>query len=217
MKKVFLSLMMVLIASSLCFSQDELVEKSNNFPLSVGPFFVLKAGVNTNHPQGIENAVAFNGIPDMGATFYVPLTVKNKLGFTFDLAYTTIAYGRKYYGGSDTWTNKFNYIALSPNLHLFGFLLGFNFGIPVGCSIENNEPNLPINLKSLTSDDMSMLIEARIGAQIPVYENEFGRLSLVISGGYVLSGLIKDLDDFNPQPGSLGLGFCYFFNISSPE
>jgi len=49
----------------------------------------------------------------------------------------------------------------------------------------------------------------------PLFYNEFGRLTLIIQGGYFLTGQNSNLTNNNPHPASGSLGFGYLFNITS--
>lgn len=210
MKKAFISLLMLLMIVSAGFAQKEIEEepKSNNFPMSIGPFMTFKGGVNTNHPDGIENAPIFLGMPDIGATFYIPFTDKNKLGATIDLAYTTVGYGRHIYKDDENvWDETFNYIALSPNLHIHGFMIGFNFGLPLGGTVNEIDAD---------AEDLAFLIEGKLSGLIPIYANDFGRVNLIITAAYTITGVYSDDVDNNPHPVTAGIGFSYLFNLTSP-
>lgn len=189
------------------------VSQSEAYPFGIGPFFLFKGGVNASDvPEGIKNGFNFNGIPDIGAAFYIPFTKENNLALEVDLAYSRYTYELKKTGDEDNpWSNEFGFITLGPSLHLYGFLLGFEFGMPIHAGSDEDAFDYSVN-------DIGFSAVVRIGAMIPVYADEFGRLNIDIRGAYFLTGLFSDVpeswDDYNPHPASLAIGMSYIFNIT---
>ncbi|MFA6570646.1 MAG: hypothetical protein WCT77_05355 [Bacteroidota bacterium] len=206
MKKFTFILTLVLILNiSHVFSSD-------NFPMGVGPFISLKGGVNAaSVPNGVKNDFAFNPLPDFGVTGYFPLTDKSQFGIAADLAYSTYAFGTKL---TNDVTNKtayrVSYLSLAPNLYVSGFIIGFNFGLPLNGKAKNTNY---ISETDIKTDDLAFLVEIHIGGMIPLFYNETGRLNLILQGGYALTGLYNDNRDFNPHPASASVGIGYIFNI----
>jgi hypothetical protein len=188
---------------------------SDNFPMGVGPFVTLKGGVNAaSVPNGIKNDFAFNPIPDFGVTGYFPLTDKSQFGIAADLAYSTYAFGTKL---TNDVANKtayhVSYLSLAPNLYVSGFIIGFNFGLPLGGKEKKTNS---INEVDINSDDLAFLVEIHIGGMIPLFYNETGRLNLVLQAGYALTGMYTDPynSTFNVHPASASVGIGYIFNIT---
>jgi hypothetical protein len=207
-------------------------EISNNYPISLGPYILLKGGVNASDvPQGVKNGANFNAIPDFGATFYYPFTKEAKIGATLDLGYSTYSYQLKYTGLEDyPWKNKFGYLTINPNLHLYGFMLGINFGIPMSASIDYSGNNaMKMYEIWYDSKNLNTLITVCVGFMLPIYVDNTGRVNLVLKGEYALSGQNKDDYNFefgnkaltssnnNPHPASIAVGFNYLFHLQKVE
>jgi hypothetical protein len=221
MKNIVFLILIITTSSILSYSQTE---KSNNYPLSIGPFISLKGGVNAaGVPKGIKNGFNFNGIPDFGASLYVPFTEQSKFGMTADFAYSTYTYELELYDYPySKWSNEFSYFTISPNLHIFGFMFGFAIGIPLSSKTDNSNYS-----KYFHSSDLTTMFELRIGGMIPVYANETGRLNFIINSGYVINGIYKEKNindflnqmstsgSFNAHPAWISFGLDYLFNLTS--
>ncbi|MFC2131465.1 hypothetical protein ACFLSQ_08520 [Bacteroidota bacterium] len=204
MKRFFLSILIV-IAMLFIFNQKSLA----NYPISVGPFIGLKGGVNAaDIPWGSKNGFAFNTMPEIGVTGYLPFVEDAFFGGAVDLAYSTSGFLMKY--GELKHTHQYNYFNFSPYLYASGFTLGLNFGIPLGGTISSSN-----NDEDVDSDDMATLIDVRLGGMIDVYANETGRLNIIIVGSYSLSGLLNKEygGEYNYHPGQMYIGLNYMFNL----
>lgn len=189
----------------------------------MGPFISAKAGINGgNVANGRKNAVAFNGLPDFGVTMFIPLSEENELGFCTDLALTTYAYTMRGLQFSNEFTMKYSYITLSPSFYFSSFLIGFNFGFPVAADYG----------AKLDASKLSMMVEFRLGMSLPLISDEDGRLNIIATAGYMLTGVYEDFakddplltympavppekitSEFNPRPISFSLGLNYMFNL----
>jgi hypothetical protein len=220
MKNLVLFSLIIILLSTIGSAQTD---KSNNYPFSIGPFLTMKGGVNASEvPKGIKNGFHLNGIPDFGATLYIPFTDQAKFGMTADLAYSTYTYELEMTENSnDKWSNEFSYFTINPNLHIYGFMFGFALGIPLSTNTDNSNYS-----KYFKTSDLSTIFEVRIGGMIPVFANETGRLNILINGGYFLNGLYKqeNINDFlrnmnvygsyNAHPAWLSFGLNYLFNLA---
>lgn len=217
MAKNILSLIMLLtiIISKLAAEEPAPAKDySEIFPFGVGIMIAGKGGVNTlDPPDGIKNGFNVNNLPDFGAQVYIPFGGKSNVGGIIDLGYYTYSYKFKLYNNEGfNWVDKLNYFVIAPNFHLSGFLLGFNFGIPMGVSSEKS-------FYTFTTDQMSMMVDVHIGGLIPLYKDDFGRLNLLIQGEYALTKTFKsdiasiNYANLNTQPASLKIGLTYIFNI----
>jgi hypothetical protein len=212
MKKLNFILCLMLII----FSIGELESKGTNFPYSLGPFITLKGGVNaTSVPNGIKNGFTINGLPDFGASGYIPLTDKSQFGIAGDLAYTTYAYDLKDFNGNNPQTVQISYLTLNPNLFVYGFTLGLDFGLPLSGTIKSSSTNTNINTSNL-----SAFVEFKLGGIIPLYYDDFGRVNLIVQFGYFLTGQYSQNnpfggDTYNPHPASGSVGVSYLFNLTN--
>lgn len=207
MKKVLSVLpLLLLLAVGAVYAQQ-------NYPISLGPYLTLKGGVNAaSIPEGSKTGVAMSGLPDFGATVYVPLGRNNHIGFLADLGYNTYAYGERVVIGdveSDLYKHQVSYVALSPAIYLSSFMVGFSFGIPVATSTVFDGKSV-----SGETDGIAALVEIQLGGMIPVMENKDGRLNILVRAGYMLTGMVSDnSSEYNPKAATLGLGLNYLFNL----
>ncbi|MCL5991939.1 MAG: hypothetical protein M1419_07545 [Bacteroidetes bacterium] len=186
--------------------------KGSNFPYSIGPFITLKGGVNAaDVPQGIKNGFTINGLPDFGASGYIPFGEKSQFGLAVDLAYSTYAYDMKVNNSGNLKTSSINYFTLGTNIFIYGFTTGLNFGIPISGNIE-----YPYTEKTKTTDDMNLMVEFKIGGMIPLYYDETGRVNLIIQFGYFLTEQLNEdyTGSYNHHPASGAIGVSYLFNLS---
>lgn len=207
MKKIatILPLALLMVVSTLCAQK--------NYPISVGPFLTLKAGVNAaSIPEGQKTGIALSGLPDFGATGYFPLGSKSNIGILAELGYSTYAYGQRSVFGdieSDLYKVQMSYLTLSPSFYLSGVYLGFDFGVPLSTSVVVDGNSI-----SGSTDNMSTLVEFHLGGMIPVMSDKNGRLNVIIRAGYMLTGTADNSSsEFNPKVASAGIGVNYLFNI----
>jgi hypothetical protein len=215
---LLLAAMFVLFLSPFC-AQAQMFKN-----LSIGPYFAFKAGVNVGNVQdGRKNGLALTGVPDFGVSSKVILSDTRDLGITFDLGYSSYAYKIKNADNSDSYTMKYGYINLNPNLYFSGLLLGLNFGIPVNA---NYGP-------SISTSKIGFMTEFRLGGIVPLYSDNESSLNFIVNAGYMLTGIYGDYpnddplktiikpvppqkitDKFNPRALSLSIGINYLFNLN---
>lgn len=207
MKKVLSVLpLLLLLAVGAVYAQ-------HNYPIGLGPYVGLKAGTNAaSIPEGTKTGIALSGMPDFGATVYVPLGKNNHIGFLADLGYSTYAYGERIVIGDvegDLYKHQFSYVTLSPSIYLSSFVVGFTFGVPVAASTVFDDATVDGE-----TDNVSTLVELQLGGMIPIMENKGGRLNVMIRAGYMLTGIASEgSSEFNPKAATLGLGFNYLFYL----
>jgi hypothetical protein len=211
MNKLILLILGIVFTFNQVFAVDYVPSK-DIFPFGFGMFVAGKAGVNTlDSPEGIKNGMSINGMPDIGLQVYVPFGGESNIGATLDMAYISYSYKFKLYGNETiNWIDKISYFSISPNFHLSGFLLGFNFGFPM--SAESGTSSYLFN-----TANMNTWIDVHFGGLIPVYKDNFGRVNLYIQGEYALSEVFANKVGynsipFNIQPAALKIGISYIFN-----
>lgn len=205
-------LLIILLFGMIVINYLPMNAKSENFPYSIGPFITLKCGVNAaDVPTGIMNGFSINGLPDFGITGYIPLGDKSQFGLAADLAYSSYSFENKFTNNdANPWTTRVSYFTLAPNMYIYGFTVGLNFGIPLsGTTIYTNSES------EINTDLLSMFAEFRIGGMIPLYYDETGRINLIIQLGYFLTGQLKDnySNSYNYHPASGAIGVSYLFNL----
>jgi hypothetical protein len=223
MKKQFLAIIALILSSSFLYSQATKFTADEVYPFGAGLFVAAKAGVNTlDSPDGIKNAYTFSSMPDIGAQIYVPFGTETNLGATLDFAYLNHGYKMHVWNDKeDNWSDKLSYFSISPNIHISGFLIGMNIGIPLSASSD-----IAANHKyfyEYSSDSLGLMLDIHVGALVPIVKTEFGRLNLYVQAEYPLSGVFKNdlvfsnpsvstTKSFNIQPVALKFGLSYIFN-----
>lgn len=191
-----------------------------NYPMSIGPYFQWKAGVNAaDVPDGTKNALGFANMPDFGAVFYLPFQPDSKTGLLVNVGYHTYPYGLKTgVGGTNEFTSDLNYsyVILGGAFHVSGFTVGFDLGFPSSASSTTKGTTYDV-----TTNGIGMLVDLRLGANFPLVESETGRLCLQISAGYSVTNQFDNNStyfnkEYNYHPASAALGLSYFFNLTPP-
>lgn len=190
MKKIIALISFAFFSALNLWSQEEenleLTENKYYTPKSYGIFIGAKAGVNANDaPSGIQNAIMINRAPEFGGIFYAPLSENENLGFIAELAYSRQSFNLEGYFSKNEYNNSYDYIVFSPSIFLKGFKLGFALGLPLGGECGDN---------SVSSKDMNAYAAFKIGGEIPLYEDESGRLNVFISGEYSLTRTISSFE-----------------------
>ncbi|TAL69549.1 MAG: hypothetical protein EPN82_06875 [Bacteroidetes bacterium] len=202
----------VLLFGIIIFNYIPVNAKGANFPYSIGPFITLKGGVNAaDVPDGMKNGFTINGLPDFGASGFIPFGDKSQFGLAADLAYSTYSYDLKDNNSIIIKTSSVNYLTLGTNLYIYGFTTGLNFGLPIGGTIK-----FPFTTNEKSTDEMNLFLEFRIGGMIPLYYDEIGRVNLIIQLGYFLTEQLKDdySGSYNNHPASGAIGVSYLFNLT---
>lgn len=198
----------------------------------LGPYVLLKVGINgAGTPEGSKSSLNFNGIPDFGITAKWMFDRYSSLGLVGDVGYSTYSFrigpdNADEAADASTIIFKPSYFTIVPSIYLSGFTLGVAFGIPVAYSVQNAKGDDRSALFLADTRDLtSPLIELRVGGMIPVVKSETGTLSILLQGGYMLTGMVNStywqnyrnmFRDYanNPKVISLGVGVNYLFNLS---
>ena len=227
MRNISMFLIIFLIFSVSLHAQKDIPPRENH-PISMGPYFAIKGGVNTSDvPEGIQNGFNFGGLSDFGACFYVPFKRDQKMGLLVDLTYSSYTYNLNLYDDDQVeWTNDFSYVSIAPMLYYGGFLIGFNLGFPDGASSDESSVDAIYD-----ADDMAMAFFGRMGASLTLFEDENVWINLDLRADYMLTGLFNEADtptlfvdgdpysfeDYNPHPVSISLGFSVMINFEKNE
>ncbi len=206
---------------------DEIKVSNKTYSFYVGPYFGAKASVSTNVSGGRKVGVAM-GFPDAGVSVVLPFFRDRRRGMQVNFGYESYAYITKPEKNADdanTIKEKYAYINISPMLHVSGFIVGLNIGIPVSASASNLAGGDEIVYTAENTEMLSLIstnIEAKVGFNIPIINLKTGMLNFNIVATYALTGYYKDADtykfsdskmEFNPIPAGLHLGFSYLFKI----
>jgi hypothetical protein len=182
-----------------------------------GPSILAKAGVNAGEiPNGFKTGVNFNGLPDLGVTLKFMFSKETSIGMIADLEYATYSYQMKPNDGANdnnTLITQAQYISFAPSLYLSGLTLGAAFGFPSALATKfvsgTEVPN--VGADDLTSPS----IELRIGGMIPVMTADIGQLNIVLRGGYMVTGMDSESDEFSPKVASGALGINFLFDLGA--
>lgn len=212
------------------------------YTLYVGPYIHAKGSLNTNPATGYKTGVAFNSVPDFGATILAPFGKESKIGFQLDLGHSSLAYkvlpeDRDLQTDSTNFIESYRYFTVAPGFNFAGFTIGVSFGTPIGASMESEKGKSTDPIRGTVIDNdyvdsLASITEVFIGGRIPLIDNPSGRLTFDIQASYTLSGLYENYksykyayeennegvleakEDRNPQPVAFKLGLSYLFGIS---
>ncbi|MCC7437802.1 MAG: hypothetical protein IT211_04830 [Armatimonadetes bacterium] len=162
--------------------------------LKVGPLLATRFGVDASLPvSGTVTPMLSLGLDNRGTELHAE-------------------------SNSDAYTlTKTSYFYLTPGITFSSFYLGLNIGLPMGGATELAN-GTSIDFSDADKDKMLTVLEPRIGAVIPVVDEEIGWLGIVFSGGYNLNPMFdyqEDLPDNagNFQSVSAHLGITWQFAI----
>ncbi len=168
----------------------------------IGPVVAYRAGVDATYPltSSIFGMLAL-GLDSRGAaqSWYDNANVTNRV--------------------------RVNYFSIFPAVRFSAFAIGLNIGIPLGGvrtwkdGSENGEVERKLDADV---DGLKTMIEPRIGAVIPLLDEEIGWLGITVFGGYTLNDLSISPDLLSGQvvdsesksnTVSLQLGLTWQFGI----
>lgn len=211
-----------IIALLIIFSAVQLNAQTFN-EFSVGGYTGFKAGINGGKIQaGRMNAVAFNGIPDIGASAFVYISEQSDLGLSVDLGYSAYAFTIKDAIYDGEYTEKFGYITFGPNIHFYNFAFGLHLGFPIHADFGDD----------IDTEDISILIDLRLRAEYPLIVDDESVFSVFANVGYMMTGVFVDYskqdplreliperpyepttESFNPRAFSLCIGVRWMFPL----
>ncbi|HBB24631.1 MAG TPA: hypothetical protein DCZ59_00010 [Bacteroidetes bacterium] len=211
MRTILLATAALLCVTATAFSID----------VNVGPAVGVKGTVNTVAPgTGLKTGFAFNSMPDLGLTTRVMFDKDMGIGFLLDVEMTGYAYvmrpeNEDFATDANTFVSRHSYINIAPAFYLGGLTLGVGILLPNGLTTKSIDGN---NELAIVGTQASPVLEARIGAMIPLVRSSGGDLNLTIRGSYMLGGHFTDkvnyvLNSSNPQSAGLSLGLNYLFSV----
>lgn len=189
--------------------------------VSVGPALGAKGSVNTQNPgTGLKTGFAFNSMPDLGVTSRLMFSKDMNIGLLLDIESTGYGYivrpeNEDFATDANTFVPRHSYINIAPSFYLGGFTLGVGVLLPTGLTNKSVDGK---NELLFQGEQASPVLEARLGAMIPLVRSSSGDLNLTIRGTYMLGGhFTKDvsyvINSSNPQSAGLSLGLNYLFTV----
>ncbi|MEO5931317.1 MAG: hypothetical protein ABIR47_15395 [Candidatus Kapaibacterium sp.] len=183
--------------------------------LTVGASFEGGASMIIQPPKGSKVGPIFAYRFGADATYALTPVVSAGLGLGLD------SRGTKLRGLDNSDYNSIShlsYFSIYPSFGFGVFRVGINMGVPLGGSTVTNTPSSS-STTDLTADEFSkveFLLEPRIGAVIPLLDDDTGVLALSIMGGFSLnemsdrgsvSGASDIIGDFHMVAGHIGLSY----------
>lgn len=193
--------------------------------VSLGPTLAAKGTVNTVAPgTGLKTGFAFNSMPDIGLTTRMMFARDMSLGLALDVELTGYGYltrpeNEDLATDANTIIARHSYLTIAPSFYLGGLMLGVGIALPTGQTGESIDGSLPYTPDGTQA---SPVLEARIGAMVPLMRSKSGDLNLTIRGSYMLGGhytadvrpyFVPMTPTSNPQSAGLSLGFTYLFHV----
>lgn len=207
------------------------VNSKELFPLGIGGSIYGSVNANANQPpKGRQTGISLNYIPSINFSAYLPYFKNENIGLYVDAGLTNMSYADKSVDFGTQYQSNLSYLSAAAYLHLNGFLLGINIGMPLSASHGIEDEELPFNVDPVKT--LNTMAEFRVGYQIPIYANESGRLLATIMAAYQFNGLYSNYSKFdpyqdkiphpelyppenksNPRVASVYIGITYLLNI----
>ena len=128
---------------------------------SIGLNLGLKAGISViETPEGRQNGISFNGLPEFGINAFYPVSNTGNLGITLNFEYSTYSFIIKDFGKNTKFVHESSYITFNPNLYFNGLTFGFGFGLPSSASMEG------VNIDTKVINTM---VDFRFGYIYPIF------------------------------------------------
>lgn len=201
------------------------------YPLGLGGSVYGSVNANANQPpKGRQTAISFNYIPSINFSAYLPYSKLENIGMYIDLGLTNMSYSDNAVDLGTQFQTNVSYLSLAAYLHLNNFLLGVNVGLPLSVSHALETNQLPFTADPINT--INNTAEIRLGYQIPIINNQSGRLLATVMAGYQLNGVYSNFSKFdpyneviqqpdlfplenrsNPRIASVYIGISYLINI----
>ncbi len=205
---------------------DEYGDRKATSMLSIGAGFGGGVSMNFEPPKNWKVKPLFSYRAGVDALYPLTPVISASLGLGLESRAT------KYHWYNDNllWEiRRVNYFAVTPGFQFSAFYLGVNLGFPMGGArtwqLGDGDREREVELKSDT-DSLLFMVEPRIGAVIPVLDDDIGWLGVTIMAGYNTSDL-SEKPDFLPaesinrptvtQTASFQLGVTWQFAIPGTE
>lgn len=181
------------------------------YPIGIGGSIYGSVNANANQPpRGRQTGISFNYVPSLAFSGYLPYSANENIGMYVDLGVTNLSYADKSVDLGTQYQSNLSYLSGAVYLHLNGFLLGVNVGLPISVSHQAEDEGLTYQGKAI--DYINPMAEFRVGYQIPVYSDENGRLLVTALAAYQFNGVYTDFSKYDPNKDLIP-----FPNIYPPE
>jgi hypothetical protein len=196
----------------------------------LGPNLLFKGGVNAGSiPEGLKTGANFNGIPDFGLTFRFMFDKNSALGLLLDAQYATYSFrmrpeSESFANDNNTFVFKPSYFTIAPGLYFSGVTFNVAIGFPAGNSLATVAGTDGTGSYVANVDDLNgPAIELQLGGMIAAWKTDMGVLSVLIKGGYMVTGMYKEEAPIyknifagnNPAIASASIGLNYLFDLGA--
>lgn len=192
--------------------------------IDLGPSIGVKGTVNTAVPgEGLKTGFAINSLPDFGLTTRILFSPNSGIGMLLDLEMSGYGYlmrpeNEDVADDDNSFITRHSYVTVAPSLNLGGLTLGVGISFPTGqttTEVDGDQSWSP------TGTQASPVLDARLGAMIPLYRGKGGEFNMVIRASYMLGGhYTTEIRTYplspntsNPQSAGLVVGFNYLFRV----
>lgn len=182
--------------------------------LTIGPGFAAGGSMILDSPNGYKIKPVFAWTGELSTTYPITEVISSSLTMGIQSRGARV----HHFQNEDIYTDtRVLYFTLYPNFTFSGFNLGFNLGLP----LSGTETSYTDFSSDLSNDLLNTMAEVRLGATIPVADDEVGWMSITVLGGYSFSKML-DYPDIVESFGdwrnvSLLVGFRFEFLIPGTE
>jgi hypothetical protein len=190
--------------------------------LTVGLSFTPGAAISLEAPELWKIGPIFAWRAGVDALYPLTPVISASLGFGLDHRGTAL----RWHNDKTMWEERFvDYFHITPGFQFSSFWMGISFGFPSGGVRRwQNFSDGPEQSTELDTDvnKLATMIEPRIGAVVPIMDEEIGWLGLTVGAGYNLSDISEsktflpgafEKQNVGSQTVSLHLGVTWQFAI----
>lgn len=206
MRAVLCAVVLCLVSVELAVAQTNYGDHKATRALTIG------AGV----APGMSFAIYPNETPELLFAYRGDLDITYPLSSKISAA---LALG---YDSRGFNSNRINYFSVMPGFTFSAFFIGVNFGLPLSASYSDGDNT--IDWSDAAFDKLALIIEPRLGAVVPVMDEESGWLGLTVSAGATVNEILEHEnlsipghEDPNYHMLSLHLGLTYQFAIPGTQ
>jgi hypothetical protein len=208
MKKIFTTIFALVFCFVVTSAEDDYGVDSKPASIKFGPYFGWSvAGINASEvPTGTKNAVATSPSPNFGLMAYYPTDYTKNSGFGGTIGFKQIPYAFDVTGYKTGY--NYSYFIVGALFNVSGFTLGLDASFPTKASIIDNDVEL-------NSDNMSTVIDLKLGGLFKIQENSFGSTNIFITLGYFLGEQYKTAPGINGTPAHAEIGLTYLLDTAN--
>ncbi len=177
-------------SAPLLHAQKDFSDREATAGLTAGAEFNGGASLIIKPPEGRKLAPVFAWRAGLTMTYPLAPVISAGLSLGLDSRGTELHYP----DASEFYTiSRVTYFSITPSLSFRSFYLGLNMGVPMSGSNTSRSGQLAaessVDMTDTEFERVEFLLEPRIGAVIPLLDDENGWLGLNITAGYSLTTL----------------------------